>query len=597
MGRNFVLTAHHCVPDREQFWCTRHNSNERTEEWHDRVGTFIYLGTLRADGQNYTQVHSITDYALHNDYRWARLGEENYMERNNDIALVRTAQPIRFHATTVAPAVLGNRQSRSRTGWQCRISGWGQLRLGQDSEVLRHSWNEIKSPIACETISRRRYEIDTEICTEGKYKVRRAFVPNHEGEPDVNANMILDWVAPSSSSGDSGGPLSCLSGERHTYRAQHMSVYGVVSYGDDFEGRLNLYSYFTRVASHVDWIRQQFQQFNEERRGQEGHIDEELLLDGRHAAMGQFPYQVVVGRQGAHRFCSGAIIDKRWVVSAAGCFRPNSKVIAGLVNLLVDDNEALQRRTCEAIVRRGNLELCKTDRKFTFRGRFVKKIKFARTQEIEVVPEECVASSWELKNNRLSNHLTYKEANYHWPHDPLDVEEINRFDPGARTGHGAPLVCTTVEETISDDDERYYTDDKNWDTKSDGDKNDDDKNDDDKNVGDKNDDDKNDEDKNYDDESVGDKNDSDESFYTVINDSADSVEQSFDSDESDYDENDDEENDDKYRHLYGINVAILRNGDWRGSYVNVRRHSRWIQQTIGRPLGTRRMKPMKNSDK
>ena len=607
VGRNFVLTAGHCVPERKLLYCTRIDSNgetddsgidsdeetedsdfdsdeetedsgidsdEETEEWHDRVETIIYLGTLRQDGQNNTQEIRITAYAFNNDYRWAVENDAFRPRRNNDIALVRTAEPIRFKATKVAPAVLGNPQGRSRTGWQCRISGWGrsnndELIAGRSSEYLRHAWNQIKSPIHCGTRSKRRYEIDTEICTEGKFRMRRAFGADEEGEPDFDADMILDWVAPSTTLGDSGGPLSCRSGERHTYRAQHMSVYGVVSYGDyNWPGHIDgCCTYFTRVAAHVDWISQQFQLFNEERRDQEGHVDEELLLDGRHAAMGQFPYQVVIERQGAHN-CSGAIIDKRWVVSAAGCFRLNHEVTAGLVNSLVDNNEARQTRTCVRIERRDNLELCQMDRRFSFLGRFVKKIKFARTPEIEVVPEDCLASSWELNNNQSSNHLTYKEANIHWPHDPLDVAEINRFDQ-SRTGPGAPLVCTTVYyvnennlEPISDD-ERYYTagdDDKSYDDDESSDNKSDDK--------------------------IDDGINDDESFITVINDEDDSIydenkDDENDDDESDYYENDDEENDDKYRHLYGINVAILRNGDWRGSYVNVKRHSRWIQQIIG----------------
>ena len=403
-----------------------------------------------------------TAYAFNHDYRGADRNNLFGPRSNNDIALVRTTEPIRFHATRVAPAVLGNRQSRSRTGWQCRINGWGQslreeMRNEYLSEYLRHAWNKIMSPATCGNDDVND-EIDTEICTEGTYRWLQAFVSNDENEPDFNADTIDDWVAPSIMHGDSGGPLSCHSDARHTYREQHMSVYAVVSHGTVWAGREYEYGYFTRVAAHIDWIRRQFHQFNEERRGREGHVDEELLLDGRHAAMGQFPYQVAVERQGGHR-CSGAIIDKRWVVSAADCFRLNHNVTAGLVSFLVDTNLALQTRTCVRIERRGDLELCQMDRRFSLHGRFVKKIKFD-TRCFEEVPEECVASSWESNDDRSSNHLTYKEAELRWLNEPLDVQENNQFDHESRTGPGAPLVCTEIDNDViedyeSDDGHRY----------------------------------------------------------------------------------------------------------------------------------------------
>jgi len=450
VGRHFVLTAAHCL------------EREREEKEGGQVRkyvlqeTHIYLGSLNDDPNDFWQHIVVTDQDAYtfnqrydvepqpDPYVWSQ-------KTNNDIALIRTPQPIEIHAVAVAPAVLGNPLSRSGTGWQCFISGWGKATMehvlqDKTSDVLRHAKTKILSADNCRTFSKYREdghirnEIDTEICTEGEYARRRTFAQG-KNRHRLNLNHpVMRELAPTAMRGDSGGPLSCHPHSRHFYEGQHKSVYGVVSHGHGkWGGHRFLYSHFTRIAAHIGWIQDQFALHNAAMRGTPDHIEEVVLLDGRHATMGQFPYQVYIESEKLS-LCSGAILNKWWVASVSGCFKINETMHAGLAGLNFVYNIELQERTCVRIEAQQNVELCRANEQFNFHGGFVQPIQLFPLF-LNADPHGCVSSSWEYGNRHFSNHLTYRKVRLHQIR-PLETEEIDRFHDGTRTGPGAPLVCT-----------------------------------------------------------------------------------------------------------------------------------------------------------
>jgi len=183
-------------------------------------------------------------------------------------------------------------------------------------------------------------------------------------------------------------------------------------------------------------------------------------LDGRHAAMGQFPYQVAI-RDDHRTLCTGTILNRRWVISARGCLAVNRRVVAGTVDLAVQHNPRQQTKTCERIVTRGSIELCRVNLRFRF-DRFVKPLQLI-PKELDL--HDCTAASWEKLHLHLNfnDYLTWKQVEI-FEFDPrsgsrIDVDEDNSFEPDSNTGPGAGLVClngqANEEENVNGDRARY----------------------------------------------------------------------------------------------------------------------------------------------
>ncbi|XP_075871344.1 coagulation factor VII [Nelusetta ayraudi] len=151
---------------------------------------------------------------------------ENYVSStaNNDIALLRLAQPI-FYSPYTVPACLPTRHLAERDLWavsQHTVSGWGRRsENGPTSHILRR----LQVP-----------RIRTQQCVEdsGVALTENMFCAGYiEGQQD-------------SCKGDSGGPLV-------TKYKQTVFLLGIVSWGKGC-ARPGNYGIYTRLSNYLEWI-------------------------------------------------------------------------------------------------------------------------------------------------------------------------------------------------------------------------------------------------------------------------------------------------------------------------------------------------------
>jgi len=191
----------------------------------------------------------------------------------------------------------------------------------ESSNRLKYESTRIRNRHYCSTNNpayRALHVFLNEICCLGELSWQQAYGfirnPNNRQEYILAFHhpLINQQLAPAAMKGDSGGPLSCYPQLRQYYRDQHKSVFGVSARGNEYlAGYPNSKDYYTRIATHIPWVQYTFQRLNH---------DDEILLDGRHATMGQFPYQVAI-RENYRTLCTGTILSERWVISVKGVWR------------------------------------------------------------------------------------------------------------------------------------------------------------------------------------------------------------------------------------------------------------------------------------
>ena len=466
----FVLTVAHCVKRLKEI--TVEEEDEEEEEYEEeyeeedgwsrtvltrRQNATVYLGALQRDGDDSKQSLEVIQFIIggyesdhyHEHYRDSENGGEG--ESNWDLALLRTNDQIRIDNFEIARAVLGNHRSMSRLGWECDVTGFGLSTLeeiinGNSSPVLKSARNNI---IECPNL----YPwmdnvpaVSREICTEGEFTQQMIWpIDADTGTYDETMEMTEQGIAPSPMSGDSGGPLSCHPQSRPYNQHQHKSVYALmrsVHWGVGGGHGLSP-AYHTRIAFHDSWIA--------ERVG-----TNDVLLDGRDAAMGQFPYQAAVYGANSQFKCSGTIVSDEWVLSAASCFERNGAVLAGEVDLGVAGNVYRQRRDCVEIVAHRDVALCRMNATFQF-GKFVQKVELAPRGLHQL--RRCQFASWDFFTGNIlvpgqrhfHNYLRWKKAIIRdlGPGGPLNVDVDLSFgvDPWnmdlnlEKTSPGAGLVC------------------------------------------------------------------------------------------------------------------------------------------------------------
>ncbi|XP_063982737.1 serine protease 48-like [Diachasmimorpha longicaudata] len=184
----------------------------------------------------------------------------------NDLALLRTTKKIVF-TNTIKPIKITTKDIRDH-GHSVIATGWG--RLG--------AWGTAPS---------RLQEIELKIFDQKKCNARFG----------VTSGEICTFTQSGEGvcNGDSGGPL-----------AADGVLIGIVSYG--IPCGMGHPDVFTRVYHFKDWIADNIK----------NSLPTSRIIGGTDAEDGAYPYQISLLLRGRHN-CGGAIIHKRYVITAAHC--------------------------------------------------------------------------------------------------------------------------------------------------------------------------------------------------------------------------------------------------------------------------------------
>ncbi|CAN9508356.1 unnamed protein product [Ophioblennius macclurei] len=259
------------------------------------------LDNLQESGQQLVGVSSII---THHDY--------NFRTKVGDVALLKLQRPLIFDQY-VRPINLWMDALPLTKG--CTVTGWGST---QENGPRMHRLQEVNVSV-----------LPSEACNE-YYKGR------------IRHNMFCagkDQGGVDACQGDSGGPLSCFTGSRH-------KLAGVVSWGIGC-GRAKRPGVYTKVQLYADWMSdtmsvydsqssEDSQSSGEDNCGKQQQqssgcdrvpaLAEVKLSEDGEASVGNvseccpffWPWQVSLQSNGRH-YCSGALIHRRWVLTAKHC--------------------------------------------------------------------------------------------------------------------------------------------------------------------------------------------------------------------------------------------------------------------------------------
>ncbi|XP_058273091.1 ovochymase-1 isoform X1 [Hemibagrus wyckioides] len=299
INENWIVTASHCFRrySKESFWTVMAGK-------HD----------LENEKESSQQTSKVAKIINHEDY--------NGITKQHDIALMKLQTPLVFNKyVRPIPVWSGELPSLKR----CTVTGWGST---TESGPRATKLQEVNITI-----------LETDTCLQFYGGVIRSSM--------MCAGEVTGGV--DACQGDSGGPLSCFTGER-------FEIAGIVSWGVGC-GRAKKPGVYTRVASYDQWI--------------SSNIDDQLGTDGTRQLLpasrklppsseaavkkcGQaevkpcnldqgsigfetsdpsgelrvvnlmeacphsWPWQVSLQSEENH-YCSGTLIDERWVLTARHC--------------------------------------------------------------------------------------------------------------------------------------------------------------------------------------------------------------------------------------------------------------------------------------
>jgi len=202
---DIVITASHCnneeefIPGEMEIVAGAHNHKEKAPE-EQHVG--------------------FTKFVQHEKY--------NHESKENDIAIVKLEQPIKF-GKTAQPACLPSPGERLADGTKGLVAGWGVLQEG--SKVPSVVLQQLALPI-----------VNHQKCVD--------FYKKHSKKTIFEQLMLCAGFpegGKDSCQGDSGGPLTFKSTKGYVLQ-------GVVSFGEPGCANPESAGIYVRVSNYVDWI-------------------------------------------------------------------------------------------------------------------------------------------------------------------------------------------------------------------------------------------------------------------------------------------------------------------------------------------------------
>merc|ERR1719354_41757 len=228
-----------------------------------------------------------------------RQRKQMWAEDRSDLSLLFLDREVPYD-DWIRPAVLGHFESDPGIGWNCRTSGWGSCRLVEGRQ-LKPDVLQVGEDMSV---------VDGRLC-----HVYEAFNDRNYKNMFCYADVDSTSEFQSSCVGDSGGPVAC----RRSKSARFDNlVHGVVSSGG-FEfhaaGGVGQPCVAAKPSAHVQWIDENVRR-----------VSPNLIVkqQGSDAGAGDALYHVSISGKYRNKIdyvivCQGAILGKRWVLTAASC--------------------------------------------------------------------------------------------------------------------------------------------------------------------------------------------------------------------------------------------------------------------------------------
>ncbi|CAG7823759.1 unnamed protein product [Allacma fusca] len=266
LNEEFVLTAAHCFQtfQASDYEMVAAEHNKDRNDGHEQTVQAIKL-FIHADYDDETQV--------------------------NDITLLKVSPKFKFN-DKVQAVVLPAKTYDPKPNINMWFAGWGRLvEDGETPDILHEVTLPIIQRARCKAVLADYTITDNHLCAGGR------------GGKDT-------------CEGDSGGPMYLIEGEKQTQ-------VGIVSWGLGC-AEVGLPGVYTRVSSYLDWISEKMVQGKAIKgirtnysRGRGGA---KAAPQSVKASPYEFPSIVLIKMNDKH-VCSGTIVDKEWVLSAAQCFQ------------------------------------------------------------------------------------------------------------------------------------------------------------------------------------------------------------------------------------------------------------------------------------
>lgn len=216
ISNNFVLTAAHCVINKDQ-----------KDPYLVRLGV---LNKFPSESSPYET--ELTDYLISESIVHPQFDR---LKKYNDIALLRLARPVEKFTQTIFPACLDHNKMDPNTIMS--VAGWGRNTKGSvnTSDVMLKASVEVTSAKDC----------------TASYSNKTTWVrhnPNGIQAYQICASAAKNNTEADTCEGDSGGPLQLPNAEKSTI----LRVVGVTSYGSTCGNKAP--GIYSRVSMFLDWI-------------------------------------------------------------------------------------------------------------------------------------------------------------------------------------------------------------------------------------------------------------------------------------------------------------------------------------------------------